>query len=38
MSVTTESAAQAEPLAEMTTLQEYTDWMKGLMGLMPDGR
>lgn len=31
-------AAQAEPLAEMRTLQEYTDWMKGLMGLMPDGR
>ena len=30
-------AAQAEPLAEMRTLQEYADWMKGLMALMPDG-
>jgi len=30
-------SAQAEPLAEMRTLQEYTDWMKGLLVLMPDG-
>ena len=30
-------AAQAEPLADMQTLEEYTDWMKGLIGLMPDG-
>ena len=31
-------AAQAEPLAETRTLQQYTDWMKGLMTIMPDGR
>jgi predicted ester cyclase len=31
-------SAQAEPLAEIYTLQGYTDWMKGLMGFMPDGR
>ncbi|MGD9615694.1 MAG: ester cyclase [Alphaproteobacteria bacterium] len=31
-------SAQAEPLAEIRTLQGYTDWMKGLLGLMPDGR
>src|SRR5262245_5308058 len=30
-------AAQAEPLAEVRTLQQYADWMKGLMTLMPDG-
>lgn len=30
--------AQSEPLAEVTTLAVYTDWMKGLLGLMPDGR
>jgi predicted ester cyclase len=29
--------AQAEPLAETRTLQAYTDWMKGLLGFMPDG-
>jgi predicted ester cyclase len=31
-------AAQAEPLADVRTLQQYTDWMKGLMMIMPDGR
>ena len=31
-------AAQAEPLAGVKTLQEYTDWMKGLLTFMPDGR
>lgn len=31
-------SAQAEPLAGVTTLREYTEWMKGLMGFMPDGR
>jgi predicted ester cyclase len=31
-------AAQAEPLAEMRTLQQYTEWMKGLMRILPDGR
>jgi hypothetical protein len=30
-------AAQAEPLAEIKTLAEYADWMKGLMTSMPDG-
>jgi hypothetical protein len=31
-------SAQAEPLAETRTLQQYTDWMKGLLTFMPDGR
>jgi predicted ester cyclase len=31
-------AAQAEPLAEVRTLEGYTDWMKALMGFVPDGR
>ena len=30
-------AAQAEPLADIKTLSEYADWMKGLMTIMPDG-
>ena len=29
-------SAQAEPLAEVTTLQGYTDWMKALFDFMPD--
>ena len=29
--------AQAEPLADIKTLAEYTDWMKGLMTILPDG-
>lgn len=31
-------AAQAEPLEGIKTLQAYTDWMKGLMAVLPDGR
>jgi predicted ester cyclase len=31
-------SAQAEPLAGVKTLQEYADWMKGMMTIMPDGR
>jgi predicted ester cyclase len=30
-------AAQSEPLLGVHTLKDYTDWMKGLMGFMPDG-
>jgi len=29
-------SAQAEPLAEMQTLEAYTEWMKGLCSVMPD--
>ena len=29
-------AAQAEPLAETRTLREYTEWMKGIMTVLPD--
>jgi predicted ester cyclase len=29
--------AQAEPLAEVTTLKDYADWMKGMMAIAPDG-
>src|SRR5262249_17455724 len=31
-------AAQAEPLADVRTLQQYTDWMKGILTFIPDGR
>ena len=31
-------SAQAEPLADVRTLQQYADWMKGLLAFMPDGR
>jgi hypothetical protein len=31
-------AAQAEPLTDVRTLQQYTDWMKGLLTFIPDGR
>jgi predicted ester cyclase len=31
-------SAQAEPLAELRTLEQYTEWMKGLLGFVPDGR
>jgi len=31
-------SAQAEPLADTRTLQQYTDWMQGLLTFMPDGR
>jgi predicted ester cyclase len=30
--------AQAEPLLEVKTLAQYTDWMKAMTSLMPDGR
>jgi predicted ester cyclase len=30
-------SAQAEPLTSVTTLAQYTDWMKGLMTVLPDG-
>jgi predicted ester cyclase len=30
-------SAQSEPLADIKDLQGYTEWMKGLMVLMPDG-
>ncbi len=30
-------AAQSEPLAGVTTLRDYTEWMKGMLGFMPDG-
>ena len=30
-------SAQAEPLADLKSLEEYTEWMKGLLTLMPDG-
>ena len=29
-------AAQAEPLAEFRTLEQYTEWMKGLMTVLTD--
>ena len=29
-------AAQAEPLADIKTLAEYADWMKGVTTIMPD--
>jgi predicted ester cyclase len=31
-------SAQAEPLADITSLQQYTDWMQGLLTFIPDGR
>ncbi len=30
-------SSQAEPLAEMQTVNEYADWMKGLLAIIPDG-
>ena len=30
-------AAQAEPLADVRTVKDYTEWMKGLLGILPDG-
>jgi predicted ester cyclase len=29
-------SAQAEPLLEVKTLAEYTDWMKGILSVLPD--
>ena len=31
-------SAQAEPLAGVNTLAQYTDWMKGMLTLLPDAR
>jgi predicted ester cyclase len=31
-------AAQAEPLADVRTIAEYAEWMKALIGFVPDGR
>ena len=31
-------SAQAEPLADVRTLRDYADWMKGLLTFVPDGR
>ncbi len=31
-------SAQADALADIETLQAYTDWMKGLLTPVPDGR
>ena len=31
-------SAQAEPLFDVKTLEQYTDWMKGLMTVLPDAR
>jgi len=31
-------SAQAEPLLDVRTLQQYCDWMKGFLGFVPDGR
>ena len=30
-------SAQAEPLADVTSVADYAEWMKGLITLMPDG-
>jgi predicted ester cyclase len=29
-------SAQAEPIAHMTSLAEYTEWMRGLLTMLPD--
>jgi predicted ester cyclase len=31
-------ACQSDALADTVTLQGYTEWMKGLLGPLPDGR
>jgi predicted ester cyclase len=31
-------SSQAEPLADIKTLQEYADWMEGTIRMLPDGR
>jgi predicted ester cyclase len=31
-------SAQAEPLLEVKTLAQYTDWMKGILTVLPDAR
>ena len=30
-------SAQSEPIADIKSLEQYTEWMKGLLTLMPDG-
>jgi len=31
-------SAQAEPLLEVKTLAQYTEWMKGIIAILPDAR
>ena len=31
-------SAQAEPLLGVKTLADYTEWMKGMLTILPDGR
>ena len=31
-------SAQSEPLADVRTLQQYADWMQGLLQILPDSR
>ena len=31
-------SAQAEPLLDVGTLEQYTEWMKGILTVLPDGR
>jgi predicted ester cyclase len=31
-------SAQAEPLLDVQTLEQYTEWMKGILTVLPDGR
>ena len=31
-------SAQAEPLLDVKTLEQYTDWMKAILTVLPDGR
>jgi predicted ester cyclase len=31
-------SAQAEPLAEVRSVKDYAEWMKGLLTIVPDGR
>jgi predicted ester cyclase len=30
--------AQAEPLSSTKTLKDYAEWMRGMMGILPDAR
>jgi steroid delta-isomerase-like uncharacterized protein len=30
--------AQSEPLADITSLEGYTEWMKAMLNVLPDGR
>jgi len=31
-------SAQAEPLVDVNTVEQYAEWMKGLLTFVPDGR